>query len=323
MSADQFVLLFGCLFGRDLPTAGAAAGLPAAPPEPPPALAPSPAGPLTLALPPVKFGLLTEENAPVPIGGALSAAPPSTPPAATPVTLPQRPVELYAAAGTTHIQYAGAALSTQWRSFTLGAVAPLRRAALSLEGNAERRSGTSDTRLAARLDTPIGPHMSGYAALAVTPGAHFRESWSLAGGLDWAVGKRVGVTLDARRASYASGAFTSLAPALRVTPKAVPLEVSAQWINLWDPGGRHWQGWSLKAACDLSDRARLVAGYASYPDVEAGVARTMRSAFAGATVPLGQRLTLRLTVNRDNRAGSYTGTGVMLGLSWRLKPRGG
>ena len=47
MSADQFVLLFGCLFGRDLPTAGAAAGLPAAPPEPPPALAPSPAGPLT------------------------------------------------------------------------------------------------------------------------------------------------------------------------------------------------------------------------------------------------------------------------------------
>ena len=53
------------------------------------------------------------------------------------------------------------------------------------------------------------------------------------------------------------------------------------------------------------------------------MARTMRSAFAGATVPLGQRLTLRLTVNRDNRAGSYTGTGVMLGLSWRLKPRGG
>jgi YaiO family outer membrane protein len=237
--------------------------------------------------------------------------------------LPQRPVELYAAGGTTHVQYAGTSLSTQWRSFTLGAVAPLRRAALSIEGNAERRSGTTDARLAAQLDTPLGPHLSGYAALAVTPGAHFRENWSLAGGLDWAVGKRVGLTLDARHANYATGAFTSLTPALRITPKAAPLEVSAQWINLWDPGGRHWQGWSLKAAYDLSDRARLVAGYASYPDVEAGVARTMRSAFAGATVPLGQRLTLRLTVNRDNRAGSYAGTGVMLGLSWRLKPRGG
>ena len=322
MSADQFVLLFGCLFGRDPPGAGGLSGLPAAPPEPPPALAPSPAGPVILALPPVRFGG-TGENISLSAGGDKPAATPSTPPAATPVTPPQRPVELYAAAGATHIQYAGTSLSTTWRSFTLGAVAPLRRSALTLEGTTERRSGTTDTRLSAQIDATLGPRLSGYVTLAGTPDAHFRESWSLAGGLDWALGKRVGLTLDARRASYPAGAFTSLAPALRVTPRAVPLEVSAKWINLWDPGGRHWQGWSVKAGWDLSDRARLVAGYARYPDVEAGVARTMRSAYAGATMPLGQRLTRRLTVTRDVREGSYAGTGAMLGLSWRLKPRGG
>jgi YaiO family outer membrane protein len=323
MSADQFVLLFGCLFGRDLPGAGTTAGQPAAPAEPPPALAPSPAGPLILNLPPVKFGLAKGDNAPATLGGETPVATPSTPPAATPVTLPQRPVELYAAAGATHIQYAGAASPTTWRSFTLGAVAPLRRSALTLEGTAERRSGTTDTRISAQFDSGLGPHLSGYVAVAGTPAAHFRESWSLAGGLDWALGQRLGLTLDARHATYATGSFTSVSPALRVTPRAVPLEVSAKWINLWDSTGRHWQGWSLKAAYDLSDRARLVAGYAAYPDVEAGVARTMRSAYAGATVPLGDRLTLRLTVNRDSREGSYTGSGVMLALSWRLKPRGG
>ena len=284
-----------------------------------------------MALPPVKFGAASSANTAISASEEKNSTPlstfappsPSTPPAATPVTLPQRPVQLYAVAGTTHIAYAGAASASTWRSFPLGAVAPLRRSALTLEGAAERRSGITDARLSAQLDSQLAPRLSASITLAATPNAHFRENWSLSGGLDWAVGKRVGLTLDARHAAYASGSFTSVAPALRITPRAVPLEVSAKWINLWDPGGRHWQGWSLKAAYDLSDRVRLVAGYAKYPDVEAGVARTMRSAFAGATLPLGQRLSLRLTVSRDAREGSYTGTGVMLGLSWRLKPRGG
>ena len=137
MSADQFVLLFGCLFGRDLPGAGQMAGQPAPLPEAPPQLAPAPAGPASMALPPVKFGAASSANTAISASEEKNSTPlstfappsPSTPPAATPVTLPQRPVQLYAVAGTTHIAYAGAASASTWRSFTLGAVAPLRRSA--------------------------------------------------------------------------------------------------------------------------------------------------------------------------------------------------
>ncbi|MBS0255965.1 MAG: YaiO family outer membrane beta-barrel protein [Proteobacteria bacterium] len=318
MAADQFVLLATCLFGRATAPQNLGIAGPATPGDAPPRPALAPADPVPLTLPAVQFALSGTDHA----GGETPAATPSTTPAAaTPVKPPQRPVEVYAAASATHIQYAGAATTSDWRSFTLGVVAPLRRSALTFEVSPERRSGTTDTRAMAQIDATLAPRLSGSLALSATPRAHFREQWAMAGGLDWGVGRRVGLALDARVAHYATGRFASLAPALRLSPRALPLELTARWINLWDPAGRHWQGWSLKAGYELSDRARLVGGYARYPDTDSGVTRRMTSAYAGAVVPLGQRLTLRLTASRDQREASYTATGVVLGLSWRLGPR--
>ena len=80
----------------------------------------------------------------------------------------------------------------------------------------------------------------------------------------------------------------------------------------------HQSGWSLRGEAQPVGSVRLFGGGATYPDAEAGITRRVRSVFAGATVPVGERLTLRLTVEHEVRVSSYTRNSAILGASWRF-----
>ena len=108
--------------------------------------------------------------------------------------------------------------------------------------------------------------------------------------------------------------------AFGVTAKAQKLGLAAtvRMINLWDEDGTHRWGVSGRLDRAFSGGATLYAGAATYPDTEAGITRQVHSLFAGATMPIADKVSLRAGVDYDRRRATYRRTGGTLGLQVRF-----
>lgn len=193
-------------------------------------------------------------------------------------------------------------------------------AGTSISGEVEREARQSrvDTHLQARIDQQFSPGLRGYLAVGGTPDANFREKWSVRGGIEADVVKGFTLLADARHADYGTVAITAFEPGARVTVSPIRTAVTIRMINLWDERDTHRSGWSGRIDSDLGHGAMLFAGAATYPDTEAGITRRMRSVFGGIAVPVARAITLRLTVDHDDRVDSYRRTGGTLGLQFRF-----
>lgn len=205
-----------------------------------------------------------------------------------------------------------------WWSTTLGAFGQVARGTtLSFEGEREDRGTAVDTHLLARIDQQFSPGWRGHVAATVTPGADFREKWSIRGGLEADVG-RVTLLADARHADYGTTQVTAVEPGVRVGVPALRSSATLRMINLWDEQGDHRSGWSARIDTETRGGTTLFGGVASYPDTEAGITRRVRSVFLGAAVPVSEVVTIRATGEYERRVDSYTRKGVSLGLQLRL-----
>ena len=206
-----------------------------------------------------------------------------------------------------------------WWTTTLGAFAPIgSRTTLSVEAEREDRGRAVDTHLLARVDHRFSSGWRGYLAVAATPRADFREQWSIRGGVEADMGRRVTLLADVRHADYEQTQVTAVEPGIRFGVPALRSSATLRMINLWDEQGEHRSGWSARVDTETRRGTGLFAGVASYPDTEAGITRRVRSAFAGAAIPVSAYLTIRATGEYERRVDTYTRKGLSLGLQLRL-----
>ena len=206
-----------------------------------------------------------------------------------------------------------------WSTTTLGVFGQVGRGTnLSFEGEREDRGTAVDTRLLARIDQQFSKGWRGHIAAAVTPDADFREQWSIRGGLEADVGRRLTLLADVRHADYGTTQVTMLEPGVRVSVPALRTSATLRMSNLWDEQGKHRSGWSARIDAVTCGGTSLFGGVASYPDTEAGITRRVRSAFLGAAIPVSEGVMIRATGEYERRRDSYIRKGVSLGLQLRL-----
>lgn len=193
-----------------------------------------------------------------------------------------------------------------------------RQTTLSGEIDHEDRAVAVDTRLQLRVDRRFANQAAGYLAVAGTPGASFRERWSVRTGGEISVARPLSLTLDLRYADYGPTTIVVVEPGVSLHTRDDRYALAVKSINLWGEARSHQNGWSIRAEAQPHGAVRLYAGAATYPDTEAGITRRDRSAFVGATLPVASRLSVRLTYEYENRASSYTRNSVIFGASWRL-----
>jgi YaiO family outer membrane protein len=206
-----------------------------------------------------------------------------------------------------------------WWTTTLGAFAPIARGtSISVEAEREDRGLAVDTHLLARVDHQFSSRWRGYLAAAATPEADFREQWSVRGGIEADIGRRVTLLADVRHADYGQTQVTAVEPGIRFGLPPLRSSATLRMINLWDEQGEHRSGWSARLDTETRSGAGLFAGVASYPDTEAGITRRVRSVFVGAAVPVSADVTIRATAEYERRVDTYTRKGLSLGLQLRL-----
>lgn len=181
----------------------------------------------------------------------------------------------------------------------------------------ERR--VTDTHIAGRIDIAAGGNRF-FVAGTVTPNPDFRETWSLGGGAEVALGKGSTLLADGRLAEYPGDDVAAFGLGLRHS-LSTRLQVAARSIHLFGGGDKYRFGASLRADYSYPQLGEFFAIVASYPDVENDGAQQLRAVAAGARIPLSDRFTIGLTGEYESRENSYDRTAISLDLRWRIGQR--
>lgn len=197
-----------------------------------------------------------------------------------------------------------------------GGVGPATSVAFSVER--EDRRIFVDTRVDARIDHRFGNKFRTFVAFAMTPNANFREKWGVTAGVEGDVTSFATLLADLRHAEYRDASVTVFQPGVRLAARKLGLDATVRMINLWDEDGVHRWGVSGRLDRTFSGGTAFYAGVATYPDTEAGITRQVHSFFAGATMPVAQRVSIRAGFDHDRRRATYKRTGASLGVQVRF-----
>ena len=206
------------------------------------------------------------------------------------------------------------ATSTAWYETQATLARRLGRNSVALEVEHARRFGLSDVRVQLRGDRQIGGG-SIYGAVVVTPNPDFRESWGLRAGGEYAASSRIDVLIDGRFSNYGAVNSGSVTTGLRGWSAGRGTAIKGGMIHFIDEAGTYRTGLTADVTQRVSARLRVQAGYARYPETEAGVTRRLESAFALASYRVTDALDLRIGFDRETRRGVYRRDSVKVGLS--------
>lgn len=219
-------------------------------------------------------------------------------------------------AGIAEIDLAGGG-SQGWETISLSgftAIGDRETLTTTVEHEARRRS---DTRFSLSA-THVAPSYELRLGASFTPDADFREDWGLQAGADHRIHANVTLVSDVRYADYPDLSVFSVVPGVRLHSADRAHALSLRLISIFRSDGDSRVGVSGRYDGELGNGYRIFAGAASYPDTEAGITRQLRSAFAGAALPLSQRVSLNITGEYDRREQSYTRKALVTSLVFRL-----
>ena len=195
------------------------------------------------------------------------------------------------------------------------------RSALSVAIETSRRFGTSNTYTEARLDHRLTPGIAAYLTAGFTPQASFRPEWQIGGGgsARLRAGRNPTVaTLDARQSRFAVGNIQTLSPGVEQYVAGGKAWLSGRWINIFDERGRRRSGWRARGDLLAGPRLRLFAGVANAPDVSEGIVVETSSLFGGFSADINDRMSLRLSIDHEDRATGTDRSQVALGVGFRF-----
>lgn len=175
---------------------------------------------------------------------------------------------------------------------------------------------TTDVRFSTRFDHRLGTS-SVYVSGSVVPDADFRENWSIGAGGEIALTGRATALLDIRYADYRDEGVFSAQPGLRYAFDD-QTSVTLRAINLFGDRDDFRFGGSLQLDYRPENRVGGFAVAASYPDVEAGDVRQLRSGAIGVVIPLAERVTLTTVGAYEDREDSYRRLSGTLVLGFRF-----
>jgi YaiO family outer membrane protein len=205
----------------------------------------------------------------------------------------------------------------RWQDALVGLEhAPAKNALYTIEIGRSLRFSKTDHLISLRGDWRIARNASAYLGAATSPEANFRERWGVRAGGAIGLGSGVELSADGRIAHYATGTKFSLNPQVGMSFANERIALSAGWINLWESGGKHYQGWSARLRASPNDRMRLFAGLARYPEVETGSTIRVQSAFSGVSYRLSRKLEVSTSFARDKYEGAFKRQSVNFGLRW-------
>ena len=181
-----------------------------------------------------------------------------------------------------------------------------------------QRFGLDDVEIAAGASARLADGVSATVEGAATPNDDFLPAWRFAAGLNARLGETTFALVDGSVRHYATGTVKGVSAGLEQYLVDGRLDLSARFVNSFDPTGRHLTGYSVAATVIPIDRLRLRAGYADAPEADAGVVAGTRSVSAGLAFDLTPRLTWRIDYLREDRSGSYLRQELVSGLSYKF-----
>lgn len=230
-----------------------------------------------------------------------------------------------------------------WREASLRLARQL-TARTTLTGGLEasERFGKRDMLIDARADHRWTEAFTSYLRLGGTPAADFRPRFltELGGSArltpGWGVIGATVATFDIGFARYPTAEVRTANPGLQqyffdgrfwLTAKLIgTLSRDMDQERLRQPGESPGQkdgtkrmgGFYLRADLQVAERLRLFVGHADAPDASDGRVFETRSFFGGAELALDDRISLRLSLARENRKNSYDRTTINVGTTMRF-----
>lgn len=194
-----------------------------------------------------------------------------------------------------------------WWEASLVGEAPL-SPALSLGGRASwyRRFGLKDIELEARIAARPADDLWLRASIGGTPAADFRPEIALAGGADLRVTEGTQATVLSIDAAWQRFPLQDI---VTVTPGITQYFGDGRWSGTLRGIGIVPENSSLELGVlgrldyTISERQRLFFGAAYSPDTDLGIVTRVTSAFAGAELPLGDRVSLLPSLAHEWRDG--------------------
>lgn len=185
----------------------------------------------------------------------------------------------------------------------------------SADAQREMRA-TTDTRISARAAW-AGDRQEYFLRASFTPHPEFRESWSVRAGADFGMSARTALLLDTRYARYRLTDASVLGVGLQ-QDLGSNFRLTGRTIHMFGAGRGYGLGASLRADYAAAGGATYFASFASYPETEANETRQLSAVAAGAAIPIGRGLTLRLTSEYESRASSYKRLSALAGITVRI-----
>ena len=185
------------------------------------------------------------------------------------------------------------------------------------------RFGLTDIQLEARLDYAHSRDLSFHGLLAATPESDFLAERSIGAGTSWRASERgtaggpLFLSLDIRHDRYPDSDVTTLSPGLQYFLLDARLGISARWVGSQDDHGTSAAGYLLRGDVVATDRLRLIAGYADAPEISAGALVKVRTAFAGLSFDINDKVTVNVAYAHEVRDAFDRDT-VGIGLSLRF-----
>lgn len=206
-----------------------------------------------------------------------------------------------------------------WRTTQLAVVySPKKTAHYTVEALRLSRFGRTDTVISGRADWRVAHNASAHIGLTLSPEANFKEKVALRAGAALGLGFGIELSADGGIADYASGSKFLLKPQIGLSLAKERVILSAGWINLWETGGKHYQGWSARMGVSPHEKLKLFAGMARYPEVETGITRRVKSTFGGIRFQFSQSINGSLGYSRDAYEAAFKRHALTFGLSWRM-----
>lgn len=221
--------------------------------------------------------------------------------------------------------WVGGRNNSDWNDTALAySLRPDARSGYTFEVNRAERFGLTDYQLSARGDWRVGPATSVYAALVVTPSAELREKRGIRAGFSHTVVPHLEVGASTRLGTFDDGTKLAVTPYVALSTKGETVTLVAELINLWNLTGPadHRTGYGFRLRGQPTDRLRMLAGFARYPEVELNIARDVRSIYGGLSYDVSDSIGVSASYARDRYENLFTRNGVSVGLSYRWRGPG-
>lgn len=185
-----------------------------------------------------------------------------------------------------------------------------------------RRFARTDTYGEIRIDHRFPKNAgSAYFFAGGTPNADFRPTWQLGVGGTVRISRARAatlVTIDVRQARYRIGDIQTLNPGVDQYLAKGRAWIGVRWINIFNHVGRRQGGWLVRGDLLATHQLRIFVGAADAPETSEGFVANTASLFGGMTYDLNKRVSVRLSVARDNREMGADRLHVGLGAGLKL-----